>query len=115
MTKPHEARRNEPCPCGSGKKYKNCCGSATALARQNRTKANLFIGVLILGVVLAFSASYFSAKSDDSRSTGSATETNSADGPPFPHPPGDPPPGKVWSAEHGHWHDEGASETIQTH
>jgi len=19
--------RNEPCPCGSGKKYKNCCGS----------------------------------------------------------------------------------------
>jgi uncharacterized protein len=21
-------RRNEPCPCGSGKKYKNCCGAA---------------------------------------------------------------------------------------
>jgi uncharacterized protein len=21
--------RNEPCPCGSGKKYKHCCGSAT--------------------------------------------------------------------------------------
>jgi uncharacterized protein len=21
--------RNEPCPCGSGKKYKRCCGSAT--------------------------------------------------------------------------------------
>jgi uncharacterized protein YecA (UPF0149 family) len=20
-------RRNESCPCGSGKKYKNCCGS----------------------------------------------------------------------------------------
>src|SRR5207302_9958151 len=20
--------RNEPCPCGSGKKYKNCCGRA---------------------------------------------------------------------------------------
>ena len=19
-------RRNDPCPCGSGKKYKNCCG-----------------------------------------------------------------------------------------
>jgi len=19
--------RNEPCPCGSGKKYKRCCGS----------------------------------------------------------------------------------------
>jgi hypothetical protein len=22
-----------------------------------------------------------------------------------PQPPGPPPPGKVWSAEHGHWHD----------
>lgn len=21
--------RNEPCPCGSGKKYKKCCGSAS--------------------------------------------------------------------------------------
>ena len=20
--------RNDPCPCGSGKKYKNCCGAA---------------------------------------------------------------------------------------
>jgi tetratricopeptide (TPR) repeat protein len=33
--------RNEPCPCGSGKKYKNCCGAvaagapASALAAQN--------------------------------------------------------------------------------
>ena len=21
--------RNDPCPCGSGKKYKNCCGADT--------------------------------------------------------------------------------------
>ncbi len=21
----HEADRNDPCPCGSGKKYKKCC------------------------------------------------------------------------------------------
>jgi hypothetical protein len=24
---------------------------------------------------------------------------------PQPQPPGAPPPGKVWSPEHGHWHD----------
>jgi SEC-C motif-containing protein len=24
--------RNDPCPCGSGKKYKKCCGAATASA-----------------------------------------------------------------------------------
>jgi SEC-C motif domain protein len=23
-----KVRRNEPCPCGSGKKYKRCCGAA---------------------------------------------------------------------------------------
>lgn len=22
----HKANRNDPCPCGSGKKYKKCCG-----------------------------------------------------------------------------------------
>jgi SWIM/SEC-C metal-binding protein len=25
MTVEKKAGRNEPCPCGSGKKYKNCC------------------------------------------------------------------------------------------
>ena len=25
-TQPHSAGRNDPCPCGSGKKYKKCCG-----------------------------------------------------------------------------------------
>jgi preprotein translocase subunit SecA len=24
--------RNEPCPCGSGKKYKKCCGAASVRA-----------------------------------------------------------------------------------
>jgi len=25
-TAPRKVGRNEPCPCGSGKKYKRCCG-----------------------------------------------------------------------------------------
>lgn len=25
LAKDHKIGRNEPCPCGSGKKYKNCC------------------------------------------------------------------------------------------
>ena len=25
IVKDHKIGRNEPCPCGSGKKYKNCC------------------------------------------------------------------------------------------
>lgn len=27
--------RNDPCPCGSGKKYKKCCGAAENFRRQN--------------------------------------------------------------------------------
>jgi preprotein translocase subunit SecA len=26
VRKAQKAGRNDPCPCGSGKKYKNCCG-----------------------------------------------------------------------------------------
>ena len=26
IVKPHKIGRNDPCPCGSGKKYKYCCG-----------------------------------------------------------------------------------------
>ncbi|MBR6186976.1 MAG: SEC-C domain-containing protein, partial [Clostridia bacterium] len=26
--------RNDPCPCGSGKKYKNCCGRNLGAGEQ---------------------------------------------------------------------------------
>lgn len=29
IKKEHSPGRNDPCPCGSGKKYKNCCGKNT--------------------------------------------------------------------------------------
>jgi len=31
--------RNDPCPCGSGKKYKNCCGRPAATTGAGRTRA----------------------------------------------------------------------------
>jgi hypothetical protein len=31
---------------------------------------------------------------------------------PAPQPPGEVPPGKVWSTEHGHWHDAPVVQTI---
>ena len=27
VVKPAKVGRNDPCPCGSGKKYKKCCGA----------------------------------------------------------------------------------------
>jgi len=28
----HKVGRNDPCPCGSGKKFKNCCGKSSGVA-----------------------------------------------------------------------------------
>ena len=39
--------RNDPCPCGSGKKFKQCCAS-----KKDRFSPAL-IAVLIVGAVLA--------------------------------------------------------------
>jgi uncharacterized protein YecA (UPF0149 family) len=33
-TRAVQDRWNERCPCGSGKKYKSCCASASALRRS---------------------------------------------------------------------------------
>jgi uncharacterized protein len=34
VIKPAVPERNDPCPCGSGKKYKNCCMGKPFLLRQ---------------------------------------------------------------------------------
>lgn len=34
VRKGHKVGPNDPCPCGSGKKYKKCCGSPEKLAQQ---------------------------------------------------------------------------------
>lgn len=33
--------RNDPCPCGSGKKYKQCCLNKPPLAKKKITVTNL--------------------------------------------------------------------------
>jgi hypothetical protein len=36
----------------------------------------------------------------------SATAVRPPEGAPYPQPPGEVPEGKVWSPEHGHWHND---------
>jgi len=78
--------RNEPCPCGSGKKYKN---SHQKIEDQKggKNKARWIGLLLILFVIISVLAVYLNYESGGKG------------------PPGPAPPGKVWSAEHGHWHD----------
>lgn len=77
--KPTAASRpapDDPCSCGSRKRYRNCCKP-----RQDRSRILIFIAVVIGGV---FVAKIFFGPT-----------------PPVPAAP----PGKVWSEEHGHYHD----------
>lgn len=48
--------RNDPCPCGSGKKYKKCCLGADEEKRRqhNAMLRNIAIGIAAVAVVLGF-------------------------------------------------------------
>ena len=70
--------RNQPCPCGSGKKYKHCCVTRrSALSWTHK----LFLSIMVL--LFAASVVYAMISWRDHQATG----TN-----------------RVWSEEHGHWH-----------
>ena len=68
--------RNDPCPCGSGKKYKNCHESrAGAMSPGQRLLYALLGIVLVSGIIFAISQAGHQEKAAG-----------------------------VWSPEHGHYH-----------
>jgi len=74
--------RNDPCPCGSGKKYKHCCHGETPWY-ENKVLMGFGIGtILIIGLLL------FGVSMSDQLGS-EAPEC---------------PPGQVWSEAHGHCH-----------
>lgn len=72
--------RNDPCPCGSGKKYKQCC------ERKART-ISPSTWLVIIGVALAALIGLVMSFTTETTITSAAC-----------------PPGQVWSVEHGHCH-----------
>ena len=88
--------RNESCPCGSKKKFKNCC--------EGKASRSIPKGLIVLIAVLAIIAGIaFIPNSDEARPT--SIPSGSSNFRPGPQPAGPAPPGKVWSTEHGHWHE----------
>ncbi len=73
--------RNEACPCGSGKKYKQCCESKGGSLVQSRMIMLLIAAAIVAAILAGFS------------------NRSSSGG------------GGVWSAEHGHYHDANGRET----
>lgn len=107
--------RNDPCRCGSGKKFKLCCEKKGAKGERDWSR----LGLLIVGGGLALGATAMvveAVRSDGMDTSGMVWSAehghwHAADGSEIgggrvaPQPPGPPPPGKVWSPEHNHWHD----------
>lgn len=134
------AERNDPCPCGSGLKYKKCCESKDESRSRFPIGLAVLIGAIALLAAVGFAPSLF--KRSESKPASTPTPTQNAAAAPLPADPMNPfsgnrpastdetsdaagaaataqpapsatpapqpgqaPPGKVWSAEHGHWHD----------
>ena len=111
-----KADRNDPCPCGSGKKYKRCCAGK---AENSPTPLSqwVLIGVVALVLAAAVSTLASSLRSDTNDATPRRVwsqehghfhnlgDTGRSPTKGFaPRPGGPAPPGKVWSPEHGHYH-----------
>jgi hypothetical protein len=111
--------RNEPCSCGSGKKSKQCCQSAGRQASKSGSIGLIIAGVAVIGAIAVIAAT----RGDSTEVTAAAPAAQASlpagtpSGPqtaplspaaPLPgaQPPGAAPAGKVWSPEHGHWHDK---------
>ena len=93
--------RNESCPCGSGKKFKNCC--------EGKARSAMPKGLIAVFVVLAAVAAFaFVPRGDDDSTAPRPRAASTPAAKPGPQP-GPAPPGKVWSTEHGHWHDAGGA------
>lgn len=87
--------RNDLCHCGSGKKYKNCHMNIESSGRGwNKAFVVATILVVLAGIGIV---GYVTNTQKNAEAQGGYT--------PAPPPKGEAPPGKVWSYEHGHWHD----------
>jgi hypothetical protein len=104
--------RNDPCPCGSGKRYKSCHAVADRGMHRSGWIALVVATVAVVSLIALAMAyrkgpgpSPVPASPSMSGGTSVTPSTAQPTGTPGAAPPGEAPPGKVWSAEHGHWHD----------
>ena len=89
--------RNDACPCGSGKKFKSCCEgkSTTRMSRGLILLVVVIAAIAAIGVIPAL----IGDRAADEPAVAVVPQRRATP------QPGPAPAGKVWSAEHGHWHD----------
>lgn len=92
--------RNDPCPCGSGKKFKHCHEGKKSISKG---MIALFVAVAAVAAIGIFAM--VSDRTPTRPSPAAAAANPNPMNPGAKQPPGPAPAGKVWSEEHGHWHD----------
>lgn len=103
--------RNKACPCGSGKKYKNCCAIKKEVREKILSKhlGKILVFLLIAGMMSLVYA--INSSEEENLTAGKVWSAehghwhNAASKPGSEQPPGPVPDGMIWSVEHGHWHD----------
>ncbi|PCJ65388.1 MAG: hypothetical protein COA73_02630 [Candidatus Hydrogenedentota bacterium] len=75
---------SDPCTCGSGEKYKNCCGQE--FLRDKRQKRNRMV-LILSGVAVAIGLLVYMQKDIDRAQNAAPSKV-----------------GHVWSFEHNHFH-----------
>lgn len=93
--------RNDPCPCGSGKKFKHCHEGKKSISKG---MIALLAGIAAVAAVGIIASITDRTPAGTSPAPAAAANPNPMS-PGKPQPPGPVPAGKVWSVEHGHWHD----------
>ena len=94
--------RNEICHCGSGKKYKQC----HQLRKNNQSTQLLYLAFISMAIVTTFFFGNEIFKPADTSSSLLPKPFSIENTQTLKRPNGDAPPGKIWSVEHGHWHDK---------
>ena len=93
-----ELKRNDPCHCGNGAKYKNC--HAKKGIKKPLPWMLWGVSFLLIGV-FSFIPNNKENELNNQYTSKPYIPQNTVNN----KPDGEAPPGKVWSAEHGHWHD----------
>ncbi|HET9253169.1 MAG TPA: SEC-C metal-binding domain-containing protein [Candidatus Eisenbacteria bacterium] len=91
--------RNEPCSCGSGRKYKNCCEGKTRIFGQKIPGAAIWVLVAVAGVGVA---AYAMLRPDRPEPTMPAAVPPEERPAPYTY---DSLTNRHFDPVHGHWHD----------
>jgi len=115
---------SEKCPCGSKKSYRDCC-------KRTRDRNRIITFIVVFALAILFAKVMFREEPapppgkvwseehghyhDVNAPAGNPAQGGTPSGPQgtlpgqsgqnVPEPAGQAPPGKVWSPEHGHYHD----------